>query len=79
MDRDFGFMHVKLQTWFPFHIQIYINGKSYLMQHLHKAGIGYENYDNSIAWVDDLEKAREISDRLHEKNGMPSLIFLQKG
>ncbi len=67
MDKDFGFMHVKLQTWFPFHIQIYINGKSYLMQQLQKAGIKYESYDNSITWVEDIDKAQQISNKFHEK------------
>ena len=27
LDKHFGFMHVKLQTWFPFLIQVYINGR----------------------------------------------------
>ena len=67
MDREFGFMHVKLQTWFPFHIQIYINGKSYLMQQLQKSGIKYKSYDNSITWVEDLDKAQKLSDKFHEK------------
>lgn len=26
MDKDFGLMHVKIQTWFPFRIQVYVNG-----------------------------------------------------
>ncbi|MCI8894143.1 MAG: hypothetical protein HFI41_05725 [Lachnospiraceae bacterium] len=29
LDKNFGFMHVKLQTWFPFMIQVYINGRCY--------------------------------------------------
>jgi len=29
-DRNLGLMHVRFQTWFPFTIQIYINGKEYL-------------------------------------------------
>ncbi|MBD3272803.1 hypothetical protein GF385_00430 [Candidatus Dependentiae bacterium] len=67
MDRDFGFMHVKLQTWFPFNMQVYINGKSYLMQQLEKSGIKYESYDNSITWVEDIDRAQEISDKFHQK------------
>lgn len=67
MDKDFGFMHVKIQTWFPFHIQIYINGKSYLMQQLKKEGIPFTNYDNSLTYVEDLERAQKISDKFHEK------------
>ena len=27
LDEEFGFMHVKIQTWFPFMVQIYINRK----------------------------------------------------
>ena len=27
MDRDFGLIHVKLQTWFPLQIQVYVNGR----------------------------------------------------
>jgi hypothetical protein len=28
--RDFGLMHVKLQTWFPLQIQVYVNGHEWL-------------------------------------------------
>ena len=27
MDRDLGLIHVKLQTWFPFRIQVYVNAR----------------------------------------------------
>ena len=27
MDRRFGLIHVKLQTWFPMQIQVYLNGR----------------------------------------------------
>jgi len=27
MDEEFGFMFVKIQTWFSFNIQVYINGR----------------------------------------------------
>ncbi len=30
LDRDFGLMRVRLQTWFPFTVQIYSNGHSWL-------------------------------------------------
>jgi hypothetical protein len=26
MDRQLGLIHVKIQTWFPFPIQVYVNG-----------------------------------------------------
>lgn len=67
MDRDFGLMHVRLQTWFPFGIQIYINGREYLKRQLDKEGIKYTSYQNSITWTEDINRAQEICDKLQEK------------
>ncbi|MDQ3396140.1 MAG: hypothetical protein M3512_18800 [Bacteroidota bacterium] len=70
-DREFGFMHVRLQTWFPFNIQIYINGKEYLKKQLDKEGVAYTYYNNSITWVADLERAQFICDKFQEKKWAP--------
>ena len=32
LDRHFGFMHVRLSTWMPFSIQVYVNGHDWLAQ-----------------------------------------------
>jgi hypothetical protein len=61
LDREFGFMHVRLQTWFPFEIQVYINGREYLSKQLDKQGIGYQRYDNSFTSIADIPKAQEIA------------------
>lgn len=66
-DSEFGWMHVKIQSWFPFTIQIYVNGKEHLKRSLEKQGIEYQTYDNSITWVEDLEKAQQIADSLVNK------------
>ena len=29
-DEEFGLMFLKIQTWFPYNVQIYINGREYL-------------------------------------------------
>src|SRR5262249_61010690 len=34
MYREFGLMHVKVQTWFPFTLQVYVNGHEWLAQKL---------------------------------------------
>jgi hypothetical protein len=64
LDKEFGFMHVKLQTWFPFGMQIYINGREYIAKQLDKAGIAYSRYDNSFTHIDDITIAQKISDDL---------------
>ncbi|MCI9338937.1 MAG: hypothetical protein HFH93_15680 [Lachnospiraceae bacterium] len=63
LDREFGFMFVKIQTWFPFNIQVYINGRE-LMKHVFDAnGIAYGCYDNSFTDISDVAKAQELADR----------------
>ena len=64
LDREFGLMHVRLQTWLPFTIQVCLNGWEYLARRLDQTGIGYEKRDNCFAHIDDLTKAQEMMDRL---------------
>ena len=45
LDKHFGFMHVKLQTWFPFLIQVYINGREMMKHVFNENGIMYKMYD----------------------------------
>jgi len=64
VDREFGLMHVRLQTWLPFPIQVCLNGREYLARQLDKAKIGYEKRDNCFVRIDDLKQAQKILDRL---------------
>jgi len=61
MDRDFGLMHVKLQTWFPFTIQVYVNGHEWLARKLAKRGIDFRKVDNAFIKLADLERAGECA------------------
>ena len=63
MDREFGFMHIRLQSWFPFQIQIYINGHEWLGRQMDRKGIGYRRYENSFLQVERLEEVRKMCDR----------------
>jgi len=66
-DKELGLMHVRLQTWFPFTIQIYLNGKEYLKKQLSKHKIRFKSYDNSVTWVEDVERAQKIADKFIDK------------
>lgn len=68
IDKDFGWMYLKIQTWFPFNVQIYLNGREYICKQLDKEGIHYERYNNSLIEIDNIERAQEISDYLHNMN-----------
>ena len=63
LDKVFGFMFVKIQTWFPFNIQVYINGREFIKSSFQKCGIGYQCYDNSFTDLSDPVKAQEIEDK----------------
>ena len=41
LDREFGLMHVRLQTWLPFTIQVCLNGREWLARKMDRAGISY--------------------------------------
>jgi hypothetical protein len=57
---EFGFMHIRLQSWFPLGIQVYVNGREWLCRQLDKRNIGYERYDNALVRVDDLPAAQRL-------------------
>ena len=62
LDKEFGFMFVKIQTWFPFNIQIYINGREFMKSIFNKNDISFQCYDNSFTDISDVAKAQELAD-----------------
>ena len=64
VDPEFGFMHLRLQSWFPFQIQVYINGREWLARQLEKRGIRFQRYENALLSIEDLPTAQELSMRL---------------
>ncbi len=67
IDREFGFMHVRLQTWMPFAMQACLNGREYLARRMDRAGIGYKRQDNCFTYIEDMAKAQRIMDDLDER------------
>ena len=66
-DKEFGFMHVKIQTWFPFLIQVYINGREMMKHTFDENGIKYKMHDNSFIEISDISKAQELVDKFDSK------------
>jgi hypothetical protein len=64
LDPEFGFMNARLQTWFPFSIQIWVNGRYWLQQQLDKAGIYALQEGNCFPWIQDVARAQRLLDRL---------------
>lgn len=66
-DREFGLMHVRLQTWLPFTIQVCLNGREWLARQMDRAGITYTQRDNCFTYISDLKRAQQLMDRLTER------------
>lgn len=66
IDRRFGFMSARVQTWFPFSLQVCVNGREWLARRMDEKGMAYTRYDNSFPWIEDFPKAQKLFDRLHK-------------
>ena len=73
IDREFGLMHIRLQTWVPLTIQVCLNGREYLARRLDRAGIGYEKRENCFVSIDDVPRAQQMLDDLLQRKWVPFL------
>jgi hypothetical protein len=60
--RQLGFMHTRLQTWFPFTLHVCLNGREWLARQMDAAGLGYVRRDNCFTALEDAEQARQLLD-----------------
>jgi hypothetical protein len=60
---QFGFMHLRLQTWLPLTIHIAMNGREWLARQLDAAGLGYRRSDNCFLELADSVRAQELCDQ----------------
>ena len=62
-DREFGFMNIRLQTWFPCHIQMCLNGRERLRRGLEQEGIDFHVHGNKFLHITDYQKAQQLLDQ----------------
>jgi len=62
IDSVFGFMSARMQTWFPFPVYVYMNGREWLARQMHQAGIAYRQHDNCFSWIEDFPRAQTLMD-----------------
>ena len=70
---ELGLLHVRLQSWLPWDVQVCLNGRSYLQRQLDREGIGYQKADNCFPWIDDLPRAQVLLEGLTERPWGPTL------
>jgi hypothetical protein len=68
LDRRFGLMHTRTQSWFPFTTHVCLNGREWLARQMDKAGIGYVKKDNCFIDIADLPAAQKLFDQQLQTN-----------
>jgi len=61
IDPELGLIHAKVQTWFPFRIQVYVNGHEWLARRMDRQQRPYLKLDNAFLRVSDLEQAQRLA------------------
>jgi hypothetical protein len=68
LDPQFGLIHVRLQTWLPFTIQVYVNGHEWLAQQMVQKKLGFVQQHNAFTQLDDPIQAQRLADRFAQLN-----------
>ena len=76
LDRELGLIHIRLQSWFPFQTQVYVNGRECLARYLDQQQIAYERYDNSFTHIADLPAAQSFCEQFTHFEWPPVLNAL---
>lgn len=59
---EFGFMNARIQTWFPFSVQVCLNGREWLARQMDRVGLQYVRQDNCFPWGADWDRAQRLLD-----------------
>ena len=73
MHQQLGFMHLRLQTWFPFLVQFCLNGREWLGRQMDQCKLKYRRADNCFPWIGDVKQAQALLDQQHQVN-WPKLL-----
>jgi hypothetical protein len=66
LDPDFGLVYVRLQTWFPFTIQVYVNGHDWLARQMLHKKLGFVQHDNAFTQLDEPVQAQRLANRFSQ-------------
>jgi hypothetical protein len=60
IDPQLGWMYARIQTWFPFNIQIGLNGREWLSRQMDQQGLRYQQTRNCFTWIEDYARAQQL-------------------
>jgi hypothetical protein len=60
---EFGLMHLRLQSWFPFTVHICLNGRHWLSRQMDRHHMDYGQKENCFTWISHLKGAQRLMDK----------------
>ena len=79
IDKLLGLSFVKVSTVAPFEVIVYFNGHGFLEKKLQKENIKYQKLDNAFVYIDNYQRAQELSDKIRVEDIHQVLdIFMDK-
>lgn len=60
IDETLGFMGVRIQTWYPFTVQVWVNGREILAQQMLKNELRFKKQDNCFIEIENLSFAQKL-------------------
>ena len=76
LHAEFGLMHLRLQSWFPFQVQICLNGREWLSRQMDRYQMHYARKDNCFPWISHLKGAQRLMDKQLETNWPDQLDWI---
>ena len=68
-----GLIHVRLQSWFPFTVQIAVNGHDWLARQMKQRGLAFTQLDNAFVHLAHPRKAQALADQFSHQD-WPALL-----
>ena len=68
MHEELGFLHLRLQTWFPFLIQVCLNGREWLGRQMDRVRMSYQREQNCYPWISNIGRAQGLMDQQHQSD-----------
>ena len=68
IDPELGYGYLRIPTWCPFRLQLYLTGHNMLARELDKAGISYTMIDNAFDYISDPVQAQKLAQEMSVEN-----------
>jgi len=79
--EQYGWMNVRVQTWFPYHIQVALNGREWLRRRLEVRQVDFLRQGNKFLHIEDYGLAQRFMDQQVKRqwprllNGLLPIVF----